>query len=113
MNIKYNPEKHHRRSIRLKGHDYAGGGLYFVTMCAKSRKPILGTMQNGKNVLSEGGRVAEQCWHAIPEHFPNVEAGAFVALTDYIAPDDSVTGPLVAADAAAFAAENNITPGCL
>lgn len=40
-------------------------------------------------------------------------AGAFVALTDYIAPDDSVTGPLVAADAAAFAAENNITPGCL
>ena len=43
----------------------------------------------------------------------DAEAGAFVALTDYIAPDDSVTGPLVAADAAAFAAENNITPGCL
>jgi branched-chain amino acid transport system substrate-binding protein len=40
-------------------------------------------------------------------------AGAFVALTDYIAPDDSVTAPLIAADAAAFAAENNITPGCL
>jgi REP element-mobilizing transposase RayT len=34
MNSKYNPEIHHRRSIRLKGHDYAGGGLYFVTMCA-------------------------------------------------------------------------------
>jgi len=30
----YNPAIHHRRSIRLKGHDYAGGGLYFVTMCA-------------------------------------------------------------------------------
>jgi putative transposase len=30
----YNPEIHHRRSIRLKGHDYAGGGLYFVTICA-------------------------------------------------------------------------------
>lgn len=30
----YDPEKHHRRSIRLKGHDYAGGGLYFVTLCA-------------------------------------------------------------------------------
>ncbi len=23
-----------RRSIRLKGHEYAGGGLYFVTLCA-------------------------------------------------------------------------------
>jgi putative transposase len=31
---KYNPEIHHRRSIRLKGHDYSGGGLYFVTICA-------------------------------------------------------------------------------
>lgn len=30
----YNPEIHHRRSIRLKGYDYAGGGLYFVTICA-------------------------------------------------------------------------------
>jgi len=30
----YNPKIHHRRSIRLKGHDYAGGGLYFVTICA-------------------------------------------------------------------------------
>ncbi len=30
----YNPEIHHRRSIRLKGHDYARGGLYFVTICA-------------------------------------------------------------------------------
>lgn len=40
-------------------------------------------------------------------------SGTWTALTDYIAPDDSVTGPLVADDAAAFAAENNITPGCL
>lgn len=41
---RYDPQKHHppsprlrragRRSIRLKGHDYAGGGLYFVTLCA-------------------------------------------------------------------------------
>ena len=31
---KVDPRIHHRRSIRLKGHDYAGGGLYFVTICA-------------------------------------------------------------------------------
>lgn len=30
----YDPAIHHRRSIRLKGHDYAGAGLYFVTICA-------------------------------------------------------------------------------
>lgn len=32
--MSYDPAIHHRRSIRLKGHDYAGGGLYFVTLCA-------------------------------------------------------------------------------
>ena len=30
----YDPRIHHRRSIRLKGHESAGGGLYFVTICA-------------------------------------------------------------------------------
>lgn len=30
----YNPKLHHRQSIRLKGHNYAGGGVYFVTLCA-------------------------------------------------------------------------------
>ena len=34
MTGNFDPAKHHRRSIRLKGHDYAGGGLYFVTVCA-------------------------------------------------------------------------------
>jgi len=43
----------------------------------------------------------------------NASAGEFVALTDYIAPDDSVTLPLIQEDSAAFAAENNIEPGCL
>jgi len=43
----------------------------------------------------------------------NAEAGEFVALTDYISPDDSVTLPLIMEDSAAFAAENNIEPGCL
>ena len=32
--MSYDPARHHRRSIRLKGHDYAGGGGYFVTLCA-------------------------------------------------------------------------------
>ena len=43
----------------------------------------------------------------------NAADGQWVALTDYIAPDDSVIDPLIAADSAAFAAENSIEPGCL
>ena len=35
------------------------------------------------------------------------------ALTDFISSDQDVIGPLVKADSEAFAAENNIKPGCL
>ncbi len=34
MSKPYDPALHHRRSIRMNGHDYAGGGIYFVTICA-------------------------------------------------------------------------------
>ena len=32
--IAFDPVIHHRRSIRLQNHDYAGSGTYFVTICA-------------------------------------------------------------------------------
>lgn len=43
----------------------------------------------------------------------NAESGTWVALTDYISPDNEVTAPLIAADSLAFAEENGIEPGCL
>ncbi|MCO4848630.1 MAG: ABC transporter substrate-binding protein [Yoonia sp.] len=43
----------------------------------------------------------------------DASAGAWVALTDYIAPDDAVTLPLIMEDSGAFAAENNIEAGCM
>ena len=35
--MRYDPEKHHRRSIRLKGYDYSRVGAYFVTIVTKDR----------------------------------------------------------------------------
>ncbi len=34
----YNPNIHHRRSIRLKGYDYAREGAYFITICCQDKK---------------------------------------------------------------------------
>ncbi|MCI5160099.1 MAG: transposase, partial [Candidatus Electrothrix sp. AUS1_2] len=30
--MKYNPDIHHRRSIRLRNYDYTQAGAYFVTI---------------------------------------------------------------------------------
>jgi hypothetical protein len=36
-----NPQKHHRRSIRLKGYDYTQPGAYFVTIVTHDRDVYL------------------------------------------------------------------------
>ncbi len=48
----YNPEIHHRKSIRLKGHDYAGGGLYFVTICAHRNAGNIFATENAKEMVA-------------------------------------------------------------
>ena len=34
---KFNPQIHHRRSIRLKGYNYSQAGMYFITICCQDR----------------------------------------------------------------------------
>ncbi|AOY57218.1 hypothetical protein dsmv_1184 [Desulfococcus multivorans DSM 2059] len=41
--MKYNPEIHNRRSIRLKGYDYSQAGAYFMTICTQNRECLLFT----------------------------------------------------------------------
>ncbi|MDY0149340.1 MAG: hypothetical protein RBT03_04550 [Kiritimatiellia bacterium] len=56
----YNPEIHHRRSIRLKGHDYAGGGMYFVTICAH---------RNAGRIFADPSvrKMVGQVWEMMPQ----------------------------------------------
>jgi len=38
--MQYNPDKHHRRSIRLQGYDYSQPGIYFITICTQNRERL-------------------------------------------------------------------------
>ena len=51
------PDKHHRRSIRLNGHDYAQPGAYFVTICTRERECLFGHMVNSEMHLNEAGEI--------------------------------------------------------
>jgi len=42
--MKYNPEIHHRRSIRLKGYTYSQAGAYFVSICTQNRECLFGVV---------------------------------------------------------------------
>ncbi len=59
---KYDPFKHHRRSIRLPDYDYTQAGAYFITICVKYGDCVLGEVVNGVMVLSEWGQLVEAAW---------------------------------------------------
>ena len=80
----YNPEIHHRRSIRLKGYDYTRAGAYFITICVKDKYCLFGKIMNGKMKLNELGQVTETCWIEIPNHFPNTNLDEFVIMPNHV-----------------------------
>ncbi len=76
----YDPKRHHRRSIRLPGYDYAQPGAYFVTICAYGGEPLFGEVIDGIMRLNQYGRIAQMCWLDLPRHYPHVMLDEFVVM---------------------------------
>jgi putative transposase len=70
--MRFDPNNHHRRSIRLPTFDYSAPNAYFVTICAYQREYLFGEIRNGIVGLNEIGLLVEYWWNEIPHHFPNV-----------------------------------------
>jgi putative transposase len=81
---RFDPERHHRRSIRLRGYDHANPGIYFVTFCTTERVQWTGSIVEGNMVLNTIGHLAVMYWLAIPEHHGHARIGAFVIVPDHI-----------------------------
>ncbi len=81
---KFNPQKHHRRSIRLKGYDYSQEGAYYVTIVTLQREFLFGQIVNKEMILSPYGEIVQKWWEEIPVHFLNVETGAFVIIPNHV-----------------------------
>ncbi len=80
----YDPERHHRRSIRLKGYDYAQPGAYFITVCTQDRVCLFGDVVAGEMRLNEAGRMVSVEWDTLPTRFPTVQLDEFVIMPNHI-----------------------------
>ena len=58
MAHQFNPKKNRRRSIRLKGYDYAQPGAYFITICGYQKKHWFGEIKNDVMIPNAFGRIA-------------------------------------------------------
>lgn len=82
--MKYDPEKHHRRSIRLRGYDYSQPGAYFVTVVTQDRVCLFGEVVNGEMRLNDVGHMVRQEWADLPSRFPNIDLDAFIIMPNHI-----------------------------
>ena len=81
---RYDPDLHHRRSIRLPGYDYRSAGVYYVTLCVWGKLCLLGEISEGEMMLSTLGCVVDECWTAIPDHFPRVVLDEYVIMPNHM-----------------------------
>jgi len=87
MTQRYAPDKHHRRSIRLRSWDYTSPGAYFITICTHERE-----------CLFDDGRfhaIAENAWRNIPNH----DHAQHVVLDEWVVMPNHLHGIIILTDA--------------
>ena len=74
--MKYDPQTHHRRSIRLPGYDYSQPGAHFVTICTYDRELSL--------QADEVKEAVRSVWLGLPARFPRVVLDEFVIMPNHL-----------------------------
>lgn len=80
----HDADRHHRRSVRLKGHDYAQPGAYFVTVCTRDWECLFEHAVNGEMRFNDAGQIGARCWADICHHFPHVALDARIIMLNHV-----------------------------
>ena len=81
---KYDPEIHHRRSIRLPWYDYSQDGWYYITLCALGKKCLFGRFTDGRILLYQYGRIVEDCWKWLAKQYAYVHLDEYVIMPNHL-----------------------------
>jgi putative transposase len=81
--MKFDPQKHHRRSIRLKEYDYSQAGAYYVTIDVQNRECLFGEIVNYEMILNEAGEMVSEQWNALLERFPSIELDVYQVMPNH------------------------------
>jgi hypothetical protein len=81
--MSYDPDIHHRRSIRLREYDYSQPGAYYVTICVQDHQCLLGEVVQGQMNHNDAGRMVDRDWRSIPTQFPAVELDECIVMPNH------------------------------
>ncbi len=80
----YDPDRHHRHSIRLQGYDYSHEGVYFVTLCTLNCECLFGKVVGQDVTLNQYGEMVQEAWQNTETIRPNVSLDAFVVMPNHL-----------------------------
>ena len=78
------PESRSRRSIRLRGYDYALAGAYFVTIVTRDRQCLFGEIVDGQTRLNLWGKIAQDEWQKSAQIRKEIELDTFIVMPNHI-----------------------------
>ncbi len=81
--MRFNPDIHHRKSIRLPNYDYSQTGLYFITICTHERLPLFGEIVNGAMNLNQAGVMVDAMWRELANKFPTIQLHEYVVMPNH------------------------------
>ncbi len=81
--MKFNPNKHHRKSIRLKEYDYTNEWLYFITICVQNRLCILWEITAWKQQLFESWLMVQNEWNKLEQRFEDIKLHNAVVMPNH------------------------------
>jgi REP element-mobilizing transposase RayT len=84
MDNTYDPDRHHRRSIRLPGWDYTHAAGYYVTIVTYGREELFGQLMDGRVLLTPAGRVVAALWRNLLERCPAPRTDEFVVMPNHV-----------------------------
>ena len=82
--MEYNPDIHHRHSIRLVGYDYSQSGAYFITICTHNRECIFGEIVDQAMNYNELGNIVRSHWQKLALHHPNIDVDESIVMPNHL-----------------------------
>lgn len=79
----YDPNIHHRRSLRLHEFDYSEARAYFVTLVTQGRENLFGKIVSGTMRHNIVGECAGAVWKRLPQYFA-VNLDAWVIMPNHL-----------------------------
>ena len=82
--MKFEPEKHHRQSIRLRNYNYSQPGYYFLTICTHQKQCWFGEIKNDRMYLNQIGKIVAEEWLNTPKIRPNFQLDQWVIMPNHL-----------------------------